>query len=263
MERNLSVRYSYKKRKKTQIDVFSSAVIMPLAAWRCLCFYRFADGSDHIEAAEGEDRVICVGLLHGKAHPLRHIITAGNRLSETGEHFRKGGGLQRTGIVGRDRHKTGDIRGDARKHFPKILIRHHTGEGGDFFAQQIGSDIFRQGGDTLRIVTAVNNEQRLFGKQLKASGPRNGFQSGANRVLRNFPALLRQNIDCRQRDGGVFQLVSAQKRKLQIFSASAVKHLTVETVGVQAEALKIRTVEHGTHGGAFSSKTRSTQSSPR
>ena len=56
-----------------------------------------------------------------------------------------------------------------------ILIAQNTGEDGQMAAGQIVPDILYQCFDTLGIVTAVGNKQRLSCHQFKASGPGYGL----------------------------------------------------------------------------------------
>lgn len=117
------------------------------------------------------------------------------------------------------------------------------GENRQIFALQVVVDVLDKRFDALRIVPAVDDEQRLFAHELETTGPLHGFQTRADRLVGEVPAARFQRVDRRENDCRVVQLMFAEQRQLQVLESSAGEDLTGKTVRLQADRIEVRLVK--------------------
>ena len=119
--------------------------------------HRLAHVSHHIQAAKGQHQPLGASLPEGLLHALGYGGAGCDRLAKGGQNLFERICLHGPGIVRGHRDKPGHQRGHGFIHVGIILIRHHTGEGGDLPSIQIIPDVLSQGLQALGIVPTIYN----------------------------------------------------------------------------------------------------------
>ena len=129
----------------------------------------------------------------------------------------------------------------------EVLVTQHAGQNGQGTVRQIIRDILCQRLNTLGIVAAVNEEQRIAPDDLEPARPCDPGQPLANVLLGDVPAPFLQDGQRGQGHGGIVKLVLAQQGQMQLRQAAEVEYLTFQRVLPQVQRGEIHLVERRTH----------------
>ena len=92
-------------------------------------------------------------------------------------------------------------------------------------------------------MSAVDDEERVAAEYLESAVPYDVAQSLADARLAELPAPAAQNLDRRQDDRGVVELMPAEQRELQLLERFPVENLTGEVGADRLYLVEIGFVE--------------------
>ena len=186
--------------------------------------------AQQIQGAAADGCAIGRRVRQHSGHTLPDGAAGRYRLAISPQEGRQLSGVQRTGIVGGYSDKPRGQRSQLVVHFSIVLVRQHTGQHRYRLARQILPDGRRQRDHALGVVPSVQNDRGLPPHHLKPSRPRGLGQALTDGTFINVPATLPQNINGRQRNGGVSQLVAAQQGQPQALIWAVVEYLPLQRV---------------------------------
>ena len=149
--------------------------------------------SQQVQRAVAQDGTVLSRVGQRQTNAVRHRVTGGDRLAEAGQIARQLPGRQRPGIVRRNGDKFRRVVRHTAVHAVVVLVAQHAGQNGQGTVRQIIRDILRQRLNTLGIVAAVNEEQRIAPDDLESARPCDPGQPLANVLLRDAPAPFLQD----------------------------------------------------------------------
>ena len=217
-----------------------------------LCLFRLQgrdgglDVAEHVERAVAEDDAVPARVLHRQLYAVRDRLAGRDGLAERGEVLCQILRVQRAGIARRDRDEFFGERRDVGIHAVEILVAEDAGEHREGPSGEIIVDVLDEGLDALRIVSAVDDEQRVFAPHVKPARPADGGKSFADVLVRKVPTALLHDGRRSERNGCIVQLMVAKQRQLQRVEALPVEDLAGQIVGEQMNIGKIRLVKRCT-----------------
>ena len=186
-------------------------------------------------------------MVDGKADAVRHRVAGGDGLAEAGQIFRQLLRRQGAGIVRGDSDELHRVIRHTAVHAVVILVAQYTGQHRQGTVRQIIRDILGQRLNTLGIVAAVNEEQRVAADDLEPARPRDAGQPLTDILLGDVPAPLLQHVQRGQRHGGIVELMLAQQGEMEIFPAAEVEDLPLQRMLPQVQLGKVHLVERCAH----------------
>ena len=121
------------------------------------------------------------------------------------------GGGERAGRIRSGAHEAlGHVREDVY-HGAPVLVGEDAHEYDAAPAGHVAAYCLRCGGDALGVVAAVRHEERGALDELEPRRPDGGGKALTHALRRQVPAGAAEGIECRERHGGVFQLVRAEQ----------------------------------------------------
>ena len=169
-------------------------------------------------------------------------------------------GGQRARVSRRDGDEPGGEGDEVGEHRAVVLVGHAAVQEGDLPARQVVAKRLHQRVEALRVVAAVDDEQRVAREQLEPARPANRGKPLADGGFGDLPALCGEHLQRGQHSARVVQLMLAQQRNVQPAKRFPVEHLSVKPVrderqrlhasAVQPRAvLSARLLEHGLDRG--------------
>ena len=125
----------------------------------------------------------------------------------------------------------------------EVLVAEHAGQDCQLPAGKIVPNVLDERLNALRVVSAIDDEHRVLAHQLKSARPAHRLDALADLLVRDLPAALLKHARRGQRNGGIVELVLAEKRQTQGVKTLPVKDLTLERVREQMQRVEIRLVQ--------------------
>ena len=207
------------------------------------------DLADHVKRPVAEDDAVLSRVLHGQTDAVCDCVAGRDGFAELGQVLRQIVRVQRAGIARRDGDEFLRVGLDVPVHTVIILIGKNAGQDGQRPAGQIVLNVLDERLNALRVVSAVDDEQRVLAPYVEPARPADVRKPFANLFVRDVPAALLHDGRRGEGDGSVVQLMVAQQRQLQRVEALPVEGLTGQIVGNEPDVGKVRLVELCTDRG--------------
>ena len=136
--------------------------------------------------------------------------------------------------------EAGGVRGDEPEHGVVVLILHDAHDKVDFLIREVRADRVDEGFDAVRVVRAVDDEERIPREELEASRPDSAGETGADGGFRNPEAAALQAVDDVEHSHRIFHLVVSEQLDAEIPAASVVENLPVDRPRAGGEGSRIR-----------------------
>ena len=135
--------------------------------------------------------------------------------------------------------EAGGVRGDEPEHGMVVFILHDAHHEVDFLIREVRADRVNEGFDAVRVVRAVDDEERIPRKELEASRPDGAGESRADGILRDAEAAALQAVNDVEHSHRVFHLVVAKQLDAELRTVPVVEDLLVDRPRAGGERSRI------------------------
>lgn len=200
-----------------------------------------ADVARHVKRTEGQDR------FPGDERRMDRrgdILIGVRRAAEAAQVVAEVQRIKRPGAVRCHAEELLRVRADALHHRFVVFIGEDAGQDDELFVSEIFRQVFRHHFRALRVVAAVEQEQRFPSEDLEAGRPAGLRKTVGHGVVGDRPSPFPQRRDRRQGGGRVVELVVAEQRSIQR-EAVPFEGLTGQVMGHRGHIAKVDEVERG------------------
>ena len=166
------VRKSASAGRKDFFDTLSAPRHAARGAWyRSELLKTGFDLADHVKRAVAEDDAVPARMLHRQPDTVRDDVAGCDGLAELGQVLCQLVRVQRAGIARRDGDELLRVGRDVPVHAVIVLVGQNAGEDGQRAIRQIILNVLDERLNALRVVSAVDDEQRVFAPHVEPARP--------------------------------------------------------------------------------------------
>ena len=159
---------------------------------------------DHVEGAVAEHNAVFACVLDGQADAVGDLVAGRDGLAELGQVLCQLVRVQRAGIARRDGDELLRVGRDVPVHAVIVLVGQNAGEDGQRAIRQIILNVLDERLNALRVVSAVDDEQRVLAPHVEPARPADIRKTLADLLVRDVPAALLHDGRCGERDTARF-----------------------------------------------------------